>query len=202
MNNKVILFLNGEIPNQIPDLTTYQKIFCTDGSYNYLKKIGIQPDVICGDFDSINTTEFPSESEIIHTPDQNFTDFEKALHLIWQKKYLNVDVFGASGKQQDHFLGNLNAAYKMKEKLNIKFFDNYSCYYFLNKSNTIKNVINKTISLYPFPIAKGIETEGLMYPLQREDLSLLERIGTRNKAILNEIKITYTTGDLILFIIN
>lgn len=201
MNNKVILFLNGEIPNQIPSLTDYDKIFCTDGSYLYLKELGIKPDVLSGDFDSINNVEISSEIEVINTPDQNFTDFEKALQLIAQKNYTIVDVYGASGKQQDHFLGNLHAAYKFKNLLKITFIDNYSIYYFLENNNTITEVLNHTISLFPFPEAKKIHTDGLKYPLNGEDLSLTTRIGTRNTAIENTISIQYKEGNLILFII-
>ena len=200
MNNKVILFLNGEEPTAVPNLSEYQKIYCTDGSYNYLKTLGIVPDVIAGDFDSISTTSFPKNVEVIHTPDQNFTDFEKVLQIIVDQNFTSVDVFGASGKQQDHFLGNLNAAYKFKDRLLIQFIDNYSTYNFIPKHFTLENVAEKIISLVPFPETKGITTTGLLYPLNNEDLNLLERIGTRNKAITNKVKITYSSGELVLFV--
>ena len=203
MNKKVVLFLNGETPSNIPDLTIYKEIFCTDGAYLYLKKLNIVPDKISGDFDSIqiDQLEISRKTKIIATPNQNFTDFEKALQLIIDDGYDTVDVFGASGKQQDHFLGNMNAAYKFKKYLKITFYDNYSTYYFLDKKCQITNVLNKTISLFPFPEANGITTEGLLYPLKNESLSILDRIGTRNKAIKNEILIHFKSGELIVFII-
>ena len=116
--------------------------------------------------------------------------------------YKQVDVFGASGKQQDHFLGNLNAAYKFKESLTITFYDNYSTYSFISSPFKINNILGKTISLFPFPEAKGIITKGLKYPLNNEDLNLLDRIGTRNIASENEIEITYVSGHLILFVMD
>lgn len=202
-NNKVILFLNGEIPNNIPDLSNYKKIFCTDGAYLYLKKLNINPDIISGDFDSIRIEELEisPNTKIISTPDQEFTDFEKALQIIIENNFNTVDVFGASGKQQDHFLGNLNVAYKFKDNLKIKFYDNYSTYYFLENNNHIQDVLDKTISLYPFPEAKGITTTGLLYPLKNESLSILNRIGTRNKAVENIININFKSGSLIIFIL-
>ena len=202
MNNKVILFFNGEVPTKVPNLSDYKKIYCTDGSYNYLKTLGIKPDVITGDFDSINITTFPADTEIIITPDQNYTDFEKVLQIIVDQKFNSVDVFGASGKQQDHFLGNLNAAYKFKSQLAIQFFDNYSTYYFLNNTAKIKTKIKQKVSLVPFPIADGIITEGLMYPLKNESLDLIGRLGTRNEAISEEITIEFKTGDLLIYLIN
>ena len=99
MNKKVILFLNGEPPLLFPDLSIYDKIFCTDGSYQYLKINQIKPDYISGDFDSIELDHISSEITIIPTPDQNYTDFEKALKIIIDLGYTKVDVYGASGKQ-------------------------------------------------------------------------------------------------------
>ena len=80
--NKALLFLNGEVPTTIPDTTNYKTIFCTDGAFRYLQKLNIQPDIISGDFDSFEISQFPPEIEIISTPDQNDTDFAKALTII------------------------------------------------------------------------------------------------------------------------
>jgi len=202
VNNKVILFLNGEPPLSYPDLTIYDKVFCTDGSYSYLKENNIKPDYITGDFDSIQLEQISSEITIIPTPDQNFTDFEKALKIIYDLGFNTVDVYGASGHQQDHFIGNLNAAFKYKSKLNIQFFDNYSTYYFLSKNTKLEGVKQKTISLVPFPTASSVITKGLKYSLYKEDLNLIDRIGTRNTAIDNNIEITFDDGNLVIFIIN
>lgn len=202
MNKKVILFLNGEEPLLYPNLEQYDKVYCTDGSYHYLIQNNIFPDVISGDFDSLELKVTNHNTTVIPTPDQDFTDFEKALKIIVDHGYLAVDVYGGSGKQQDHFIGNLNAACKFKEHLNIQFFDNYSSYYFAEKQTVLHLPVGKTVSLLPFPICKGITTEGLLYPLQNEDLSLTDRIGTRNVTNDTTVKINFESGELILFILD
>ena len=200
--NKALLFLNGEVPTTIPDTTNYKTIFCTDGAFRYLQKLNIQPDIISGDFDSFEISQFPPEIEIISTPDQNDTDFAKALTIIKNKGFSHVDVFGASGRQQDHFIGNLNAAYRFKNQLNITFYDNYSKYFFAEKSTKLEGYFGRTISLIPFPECKNIVTKGLEYPLNNEALNLLSRIGTRNKANQDFVTIEYTEGALVLFIMD
>lgn len=200
--NKALLFLNGEVPTTIPDTTNYKTIFCTDGAFRYLQKLNIQPDIISGDFDSFEISQFPPEIEIISTPDQNDTDFAKALTIIKNKGFSHVDVFGASGRQQDHFIGNLNAAYRFKNQLNITFYDNYSKYFFAENSTKLEGYFGRTISLIPFPECKNIVTKGLEYPLNNEDLNLLSRIGTRNKANQDFVTIEYTEGALVLFIMD
>ncbi len=56
------------------------------------------------------------------------------------------------------------------------------------------------ISLLPFPIAENVTTKGLNWLLKNEDLSITERIGTRNFAKENTIEISYKKGDLLIFI--
>ncbi len=198
--SRVALFLNGQAPSTIPDLSQFEKVFCTDGAYKYLKELEIVPDVISGDFDSISTSEIPQGIEVVETPDQNFTDFEKALAIIHSRNYEEVYVYGSSGMEHDHFLGNLSSGLKFKNKLTIVFFDDFSYYFFTEKSIVLDGYYGRTISLYPFPIAKGIKTTGLKYLLNDEDLDITKRIGIRNMAIEDKVEIEYEEGELLLFI--
>lgn len=190
------------MPTILPDTSNYEMIFCTDGAFRYLKNLNIKPDVISGDFDSLELKDFPTDIEIITTPDQNDTDFVKILTIIQEKGFTNIDVFGASGRQQDHFLGNLNAAFRFKNELNIVFYDNYSSYFFAENYTELEGYFGRTISLIPFPECKNITTKGLEFPLNKEDLNLLSRIGTRNKSIDDKVTIEFESGDLVIFIID
>ncbi|WP_332452508.1 thiamine diphosphokinase [Chryseobacterium aquaticum] len=204
MRDKVLLFINGDPPKSLPNVEGYTFIACTDGAFHYLKQLGFpleKLDFISGDFDSHSgADENVYEDKFIYTPDQNKTDFHKALDIILEKGYQNIDVFGGSGGEQDHFLGNLTVAYSFKENLNIKFYDEFSEYFFVPKSVVLKNVKDKLISLYPFPTAENITTKGLNWSLNNENLSVTTRIGTRNFAIEDEVSIQYEKGDLLVFI--
>lgn len=197
-NKKVFLLLNGETPNLIPNTSNYDIICATDGAYQYLEKNKIIPNFICGDFDSLEN--IPTTIEVIHTPNQDFTDFDKILQIIFDKGYSKIDVFGASGQEQDHFLGNLSTAIQWKNKLKLIFIDNYSHYFLADKTTEISDCKNKMISLIPFPKATNIITKGLQYPLNNEDLVFGERIGTRNKSIDNQVTITFKSGELFIFV--
>ena len=56
------------------------------------------------------------------------------------------------------------------------------------------------VSLYPFPFADSIVTNGLNWNLNNEFLDITERIGTRNFAVKDEISISYKSGKLLVFI--
>lgn len=197
-SKKVFLLLNGEPPVNIPDLTNYSVICATDGAYNILKKHNITPDFISGDFDSVNN--LPKDIEVINTPNQDFTDFDKILQILFDRNFIDIHVFGGSGQEQDHFLGNLHTAFQWQNKLNVTFFDNHGLYFLAGKKVKLSNCKGKNVSLFPFPKATGILTKGLKYALNNESLFFGGRIGTRNKAIVDDIEITFETGDLFLFI--
>ena len=112
---KALLFLFGEPPKQLPNAEGYDVIACTDGAFHYLKDKDFDLELltfISGDFDShTSTDENLYHDKFIWTPNQDFTDFEKALDLLSNKGVTDVDVYGGSGKEMDHYLGNL---YKRK----------------------------------------------------------------------------------------
>lgn len=201
---KALLFINGDAPKSFPGIENYELIACTDGAFHYLKNLNFpldKLDFISGDFDSHSgKDENVYEEKFIYTPDQDKTDFHKALEIIIEKGFKNVDVLGGSGGEQDHFLGNLTVAFGFKDQLNIKFYDEFSEYYFIPKNFTIKGVKDKMISLYPFPSVENITTKGLNWSLTNGNLSIISRIGTRNFAVEDEVSIEYKKGDLLVFI--
>lgn len=204
MKDKVLLFINGDAPKSFPDPDKYGLIACTDGAFHYLRKLNFpleKLDFISGDFDSHSGKEEGIYDEkFIYTPDQDKTDFQKALEIIEERNFRKVEVLGGSGGEQDHFLGNLTVAFGYKDRLDIRFYDEFSEYYFIPKSINVQNVKGKMISLYPFPSVENITTEGLNWPLTNGNLSITSRIGTRNFAVDDEVSIEYRKGDLLIFI--
>ncbi|KFM64430.1 Thiamin pyrophosphokinase 1, partial [Stegodyphus mimosarum] len=108
-----------------------------DGGACQLKRISDEelnliPDVICGDFDSVtpDVIDYYQKKgvEIVHTPDQDETDFTKAVRLSVQyidEKKLQVSAIVAvarNGERLDHILGNLNTLYTANEITSIPVF--------------------------------------------------------------------------------
>ena len=201
---RALLFINGVPPTELPESDNYDLVACSDGAFHYLKEKGFPLErltFISGDFDShIGSDEQVFAHKFIHTPDQDKTDFQKALEILQTKEALEVDVFGASGGEMDHFLGNLSVAFHFKDALQIKFYDEFSEYYFTTKNTVLKGVKGRLISLYPFPVARKIVSRGVAWPLYSENLSITTRIGTRNIASEDDVFIEYESGDLVLFV--
>lgn len=195
---KAFILLNGSEPSSLPNLTKYDIVCAIDGAYNHFEANNIVPDLVTGDFDSINT--IPTTVEVIKTPNQEFTDFEKALQILKHRGFSHIDVYGGSGKEHDHFLGNISTALQWKIGLSISFFDDFGKYFFIEGSIMLTDVKGRNISLIPVPTANGISTKGLLYPLNNETLTFGERIGTRNKASDENVLISFDNGDLLIYI--
>ena len=204
MIDKALLFINGVPPKNLPETEDYAMIACSDGAFHYLKEKNFpldKLDFISGDFDShLGSDEAIYHDRFIFTPDQDKTDFHKSLEIIQERGITTVDVYGGSGGEMDHFLGNLTAAFLFKNHLEITFYDEFSTYFFAPKTLVLENVKGKTISLYPFPLTENITTKGLNWPLNNESLDISKRIGTRNLASEETVVIHYGKGDLVVFV--
>jgi len=174
-------------------------IYCTDGAYDkirVLQKFGsFNIEAVIGDMDSV----MGQDVKLIKMPDQDYTDFEKALQYL-SKAFQKIDIYGASGKEMDHFLGNLSVAKKYKDKLQLKFMEHGYSYFFIGKDTQLETRKGSTISILPFPKAESVTTEGLEYELKETALELGKLISVRNKAINNKVRIQYKDGCAILFV--
>ncbi|WP_238785493.1 thiamine diphosphokinase [Blattabacterium cuenoti] len=177
---EINIFLNGNPPhlsNKEINVFNTKINYVVDGAYNYVKNNNIKIDYIIGDFDSINNkinivADINNKYQLIKTLNQNYTDFDKTLNIIYRKGFLNINVWGASGKEPDHFLGNLSTALKYKQKLSIIFYDNHSLYFFSKKQETLFIQQNKTISLFPFTKVTNLFAYGLKYPIKKKHYKL------------------------------
>lgn len=199
---KALLFVNGEPPKDFAlKLTQYDYIACTDGAYhNYLIQTEIVPHFIIGDLDSVDNRVINPGIDIIHTPDQSKTDFEKSLLFLADKGVKIFDIYGATGFASDHFLGNLSVAKQYYQQYQLTFYDNYCYFQFAKQQMTFKNVKNRTISLIPLNNVKQLTLTGFEYPLNNADLQFGGLISIRNKAINDNISLTFADGELLIFI--
>jgi thiamine pyrophosphokinase len=62
--------------------------------------------------------------------------------------------------------------------------------------------LNKTISILPFPKIENIKSKGLLFELDHTSLELGDIISVRNKAVSDQIEITFESGCAIMFVNN
>lgn len=177
-------------------------IIAADGGANTLFRFGIAPNFIIGDMDSFEPAHTHSY-KIIHNPDQESNDLEKALIFASNRGVKNVIITGATGLRTDHTLKNLSVLQKFGKLFkDIRIEDDFSTLLVIPKKFTLNKLKPGTIiSLFPLSgKVRGIKTEGLLYSLQGDDLENGVRDGSSNEAISDTISIEYRTGALLLMI--
>jgi thiamine pyrophosphokinase len=177
-------------------------IIVLDGAIQRVLDLGIKVDILLGDFDSNAYVLEQIEHmpiEIVHTPDQNKTDLQKAIEFLIDRNFEAVNIVWATGRRADHSLTNMTDIVRYKSQINIVMIDDYSRIIPLKQSFTKWYEHGRIISLMPVGTVEGITTSGLLYNLQNETLKIGYRSGISNQVAADGIvQITISNGDLLL----
>lgn len=182
-------------------------IVVLDGAIERVLELGIKVDVLLGDFDSkkvnighIQESQYPIE--VIHTPNQDKTDLEKAIEYLIKKGFPAANILWATGRRADHTMANITNIVRYKSKIQLAIIDDYSVIYPLSP---IPSKFEKwypagfPISLLPIGKAIGISTENLVYNINNETLILGYKSGNSNEVKQDGlIHISFESGDLLL----
>lgn len=174
-----------------------------DAAIERVLAYNIKVDVLLGDFDRgfdpnrYLAQQFPLE--IIHAPDQNKTDLEKAFDYLIEKGFPAANVIWATGKRADHTITNLTTIAAYREKLKIVIHDDHSKVYLLPRTYQKWYPAGTKLSLIPLGLVSGITTQNLQYPLRAESLQMGYRSGSSNAVAQDGlVTIEHTEGDLLL----
>lgn len=203
---KCIILANGKAPGKI--IINYLKkigysyLICADGGADTAKKLGIVPDFIIGDLDSIeaNTLKFlEDKTEVIQIKRQNDTDVEKCLKFAIKKKFSEAVLLGAIGDRLDHSFCNLGIVIKFFDRIKVKIISDKSLLVPYSGNVQLATVKGETISLYGFNDDTKITSMGLKYPLKQTALPFGKRESTSNAANKESIQLKIDGG--IIFVI-
>ncbi len=174
-----------------------------DSAIHRVLELNIKVDVLLGDFDrdfdaeKIREQQYPIE--IIHTPDQDKTDLEKAFDYLIGRGFPAVNVVWATGRRADHTITNITNIVRFREQLKIVIIDDYSKIFLLPRIYEKWYSKGTPISLIPIGKVDGITTKNLKYSLDNENLTIGYRTGSSNEVQEDGmIKITYEEGDLLM----
>ena len=175
-----------------------------DGAIHRVKELGIKVDALLGDFDrnEIDFEEIKREQhpiQVVHTPNQDKTDLEKAFDFLIEKGHKSVNIVWATGRRADHSITNMTNMVRYRHKLKMVMYDDYSKIFPLPNHYEKWYIKGSSLSLIPVGEVNGIFTSGLMYNLSNESLVLGYRSGNSNEAAADGfVSINYQTGDLLL----
>lgn len=199
-----ILVANGHIEDLAKLSFLFEgchRIVAVDRGLVYCKQLGLTPDLIVGDFDSVPPhllDEYAAIHKITLPKEKNETDLEVALeHEI--KLSQTVILLGAWGGRIDHSLTNLLLASRYPGRVRLE--TEQETVFAIQGSLKIKASVGQTISLLPIQgSATGITTKGLQWELNDGALDA-SFIGISNVCLQKEISISIRQGLLLCSLI-
>jgi thiamine pyrophosphokinase len=201
-----IIIANGDSPKK--GIIKYLKrngvssIIAADGGANSTFKLGITPNYIVGDFDSIKPSVkkyYLDKSEIIYFERQDDTDVEKSLKFAIENNFETAYLLGGTGNRLDHSICNLGIVLKFYNKIRIVIIHGKTILFPYSSDTKLETIPNETISLYAFDDKTTITSEGLKYPLHKATLQFGKRESTSNVALGNVVNLKIEDG--IIFVI-
>ncbi|MBD3725442.1 MAG: thiamine diphosphokinase, partial [Flavobacteriaceae bacterium] len=137
--------------------------------------------------------------EIIHTPNQDKTDLEKAFDFLIERGHQAVNVIWATGKRADHTITNITNIVRYRNILKIVILDDHSKIFLLPEKFQKWYPKNTPLSLIPIGKVSGIHSQNLFYPLQNDELTIGYRTGSSNHVSEDGVVvIEHQEGDLLL----
>lgn len=206
---EVVIIANGDIKDlrYIKEIIQNKYIICADGAAKYLRQLNIIPNLLVGDFDSINSNDLSwmkekgvSYEKFPSRKDQ--TDTELALEYAFKisPKPKCIIIIGALGSRQDHSLANIMLLYNILQQGIEGKIINEDNEIMITKSHvSVKGKIGELLSIIPLsPIAKGVTLEGLEYPLKNRDIPMGSTLGISNVFAENYAHIFIKEGVLLI----
>ena len=201
-------FAKGFIADHSIDKTLF--IACDSGFESCLD-IGVNPDIVVGDFDSISDDAYKkiedTGAEVIKlNPIKDDTDTEFALRLAF-KRTKNTDeiyILGGTGARIDHTLGNINLlGLGLKHDRDVILVDERNYILMLAPGWTLElekgNQFGKYISVFPYAgTASGVTMKGFKYPLHRATLEGFNTLTVSNEIVEDYASIYVAEGYLIV----
>ncbi|TAL58652.1 MAG: thiamine diphosphokinase [Legionella sp.] len=102
-----ILCLNGALPDAAFFNQWSLPIIAADGAANQLDALGITPQIIIGDLDSVDAS-IRSQNKTLYCPEQNTNDYQKSLSYLQEQGLLPTIVVGIHDGYLDHVLNNIS----------------------------------------------------------------------------------------------
>ena len=187
---------------------TFDKIIAVDAGLEAVKALGLEPDMIVGDFDTVKPevlAYYRRMEHIVwdtHQPEKDETDTELALLKAQATGCTEVVVLGATGGRMDHMLGNIHLLFPCLQKgTYAEIVDPQNRLYLIDGEHIFRKdaVWGKYISFLPLTQeVKGITLKGFKYPLTDRDIFIGTSLCISNELVGEEGAITFTDGVLIV----
>lgn len=212
MDGKCIVIGAGDLT--LGELNIGEEDYCiaVDGGLSYCGILGVEPDKIIGDFDSVSDQEKEALSlirsqapdrVITLVPEKDDTDMLAALKYGLELGYRDFRIYAGTGGRLDHTLANIQCLLYLKNRDAVGYLmDGTGMILVLqNESVHFRREMEGILSLFSLENkAKGVTIQGMKYPLEGYTMTNDYPIGISNEFIGEPAAISVEEGRLVCMI--
>lgn len=212
--NRIVIFVNG-ILNQPEKLRARlrptDRIFCADGGTRHALALGLTPEVIIGDLDSLapDIVADLQEAGIAihrHPVDKDYTDLELALEVAVSEKPDEILLVTALGGRLDQTLGNLLLLTRPEyasTRLTVADGAQWATLMRSYQTVTVSGQPGDVLSLIPLTASvEGVHITGVKWPLEHATLLLGSTLTISNALAEPQATVKIGEGMVLLIHIN
>ncbi len=176
-------------------LPSFDTVIAVDGGLKHLIQIGLKPDLIIGDLDSVTEEDLTyfKKVEILQFPqDKDDSDTDLAVKWGFENGLVSGTLFGVLEGRSDHVLNNLLLLTKYPKKLSIE--TESETIYAISDNKKEVCQPGELISLVPYPSPLRVKTKGFKWELEDQMLE----ISLSNRTTGHEFEVTVSGGKLLI----
>lgn len=206
--SKCIIVSAGDFNEKYLKIEKEDYVIACDGGLKYIYDIGVIPDMVIGDMDSLINKNLLDEMKeknipVVKLPSmKDDTDTLAGLRYGLQKGYINFEIYGALGGRIDHTLANIQCLdFLKKNNANGIIKDgNKTIEMLYNEVRIYKEKKYGILSAFAFGgEAKAVTEKGLKYEVDNVTLDTSFPIGTSNEMTGREFSISVMDGKLLIY---
>lgn len=195
---RCILVCAGQFtPIEIP-VDEQDYVIAVDGGFSYCQMLGILPNLIVGDFDSVSDKDLEQIEQIEccapervrrFVPEKDDTDTIAAVKIGLEKGYRKFFLYGALGGRLDHTIANIQTLLYIKNREATGYIMSHDSLLTVIRDEEIHfhRGMEGRMSLFCLgEHASGVSISGMKYPLQNATLTNDFPIGISNEFLAQE----------------
>ena len=210
--SKCILVCAGDLTVGSIPISEGDFVIAVDGGLMYCESLGVEPDLIVGDFDSITDSFVGALTEIEkNNPEKvvrlntmkDDTDTMAALKIGIEKGFETFYMYGCGGGRLEHTIANIQSLIYLKDR-NLKGYimeGEGMTFVMRDESVSFRETMEGYVSLFALdPVIKGVTEKGLKYTLEKAELTYGFPLGVSNEFIGVQSEIVVDSGTALVVV--
>ena len=170
-------------------------IICADSGYDSALKLGITPNILIGDMDSLQSKVTDTKT-VQYPARKDMTDGQLAVEYAIENDFEEIIMIGFIGSRMDHTLTNISFLDRINsEKKYGVIIDEHNEMYLTTDTIELSGKKGDIVSVIPVSeLVRGVITYNLEYPLDNENLYYNDSRGVSNVMCGDVCRITVKSG--------